>query len=88
MNCHISSSHAKESVIEKSLRDPIGIISGSVSGTYARFAQDISNILDKKKENKFRIVAVLGKGSQQNIADLLHLKGIGIAIPLRCSRFC
>ena len=70
----------KDGVVEKALRDPVGIVSGSVNGTYARFAQDISNIMDKNNNDKFRIVAVLGKGSQQNIADLLYFKGIGMAI--------
>lgn len=68
------------SVMAKAKLPTVGIISGGVNGTYARFAQDISNILDKNNEDKYRILAVLGLGSQQNIADLLDLPNIGVAI--------
>ena len=56
----------------------VGIISGGVTGTYVRFASDLSNVLDNGYEH--RVLAVLGKGSIRNIEDLLLLKGIDIAI--------
>ncbi len=56
----------------------VGIISGGVTGTYARFAPDLSTALDDGYEH--RVLAVLGKGSVRNIEDLLMLKGIDIAI--------
>ncbi len=56
----------------------VGIISGGVTGTYVRFASDLSNALDDGYEH--RVLAVLGKGSVRNIEDLLMLKGIDIAI--------
>ncbi len=56
----------------------VGIISGGVTGTYVRFASDLSNALDDGYEH--RVLAVLGKGSVRNIEDLLMLRGIDIAI--------
>jgi len=59
-------------------RDTVGIISGSVRGTYSRFAQDMADKLDQ--DCILRVVPVLGRGSVQNVADLLWLKGIDIAV--------
>jgi TRAP transporter TAXI family solute receptor len=56
----------------------VGVVSGGVTGTYVRFASDLSNALDEGYEH--RVLAVLGKGSVRNIEDLLMLKGIDIAI--------
>ncbi len=64
--------------VERANRDTVGIVAGSVSGTYARFAQDLADALDAPGE--LRVVAILGKGSVQNIADLLYLRNVDIAI--------
>lgn len=56
----------------------VGIVGGSVAGTYSRFTQDMSNLLDDIGNE--RIIAILGKGSVQNIYDLLFLKGVDMAI--------
>lgn len=64
--------------VERANRDTVGIVAGSVSGTYARFAQDLSDALDSPGE--LRVVAMLGKGSVQNIADLLYLRNVDVAI--------
>ncbi len=64
--------------VERANRDTVGIVAGSVSGTYARFAQDLSDALDAPGE--LRVVAMLGKGSVQNIADLLYLRNVDVAI--------
>lgn len=56
----------------------VGIISGGVEGTYIRIASDLAAVLDDG--DKLRILAVLGKGSLQNIGDILHLRGIDIGI--------
>jgi TRAP transporter TAXI family solute receptor len=64
--------------VERANRDTVGLVSGSVSGTYARFAQDLSDALDAPGE--LRVIAMLGKGSIQNIADLLYLRNVDAAI--------
>lgn len=55
----------------------VGIIAGGVAGTYIRIAADMATVLDT---DKLRVLAIIGKGSLQNIDDLLHLKGIDMAI--------
>ncbi len=67
-----------QSARERANRDTVGVMGGSVRGTYSRFAQDMANALDQ--EGQLRIIAQLGRGSQQNIADLLWLRGVDIAI--------
>jgi len=56
----------------------VGIVSGTVSGTYIQFASDLTNVLDSP--DKLRILGVLGKGSMQNIEDILRLRGIDVGI--------
>ncbi|MFO1155510.1 MAG: TAXI family TRAP transporter solute-binding subunit [Rhodospirillales bacterium] len=56
----------------------VAIISGGVNGTYIRIANDLAAVLDK--EGELRVLPIIGKGSEQNITDLLYLKGIDIAI--------
>ncbi len=56
----------------------VGIISGGLDGTYTRFAADIGAVLDGVDD--LRILPILGKGSLQNLSDLLYLRGVDIAI--------
>jgi uncharacterized protein len=56
----------------------VGIISGTVTGTYVQFASDLSNVLDSP--GKLRILPVLGKGSLQNVEDILRVRGIDVGI--------
>ena len=56
----------------------IGVISGGLDGTYTRFAADLAAVLDGV--DGLRILPIIGKGSFQNIADLLYLRGIDLAI--------
>lgn len=56
----------------------VTIISGGVNGTYIRIASDLATVLDRGDD--LRILPVVGKGSVQNITDLLYLRGIDVAI--------
>ncbi len=56
----------------------VAIISGGVNGTYVRIASDLAAVLDDG--DTLRVLPVLGKGSVQNVVDLLYLKGIDVAI--------
>jgi hypothetical protein len=47
----------------------VAIITGGVNGTYIRIASDLAAVLDKS--DQLRILPIVGKGSVQNIADLL-----------------
>ena len=63
-------------------RDPIananqgtvGVITGMEGGTYARTGADLT-ILD---DNTLRVLPTLGKGSLQNLSDILYLRGVDI----------
>ncbi|MBE2294588.1 MAG: TAXI family TRAP transporter solute-binding subunit [Phycisphaerales bacterium] len=55
----------------------VSIIAGGINGTYIRIAADLASVLDS---DNLRILAIIGKGSAQNISDILHLRGIDIAI--------
>jgi TRAP transporter TAXI family solute receptor len=56
----------------------VGIVSGGVAGTYIRVASDLSAVLDDG--DNLRVLAMIGKGSVQNIADVLYLRGVDIGI--------
>jgi uncharacterized protein len=56
----------------------LGIISGGLDGTYTRFAADIAAVIDGV--DGLRILPLIGKGSLQNLSDLLYLRGIDLAI--------
>lgn len=56
----------------------LGIVSGSITGTYIRIAADLSSVLDDG--DKLRLLPIVGKGSLQNLRDLLYLRGIDLAL--------
>ncbi len=55
----------------------VGIIAGGADSTGVRIASDLSRLLDG---NDLRIIPMIGKGSVQDINDLLTLKSADIAI--------
>jgi len=56
----------------------VGVISGGVDGTYIRIASDLSSVLDSG--DQLRVLTVVGKGSLQNVSDVLYLRGIDIGL--------
>ncbi|CAH2602562.1 TAXI family TRAP transporter solute-binding subunit [Rhodovastum atsumiense] len=52
----------------------VGVITGMEGGTYARTAADLT-LLD---DDTLRVLPALGKGSLQNLSDILYLRGIDI----------
>jgi TRAP transporter TAXI family solute receptor len=62
---------------ERINRGTVGLVSGGVNGTYIRVSADLADVLDAPD---LRILSIIGKGSVQNTADLLYLRGIDIAI--------
>ncbi|HEX3573485.1 MAG TPA: TAXI family TRAP transporter solute-binding subunit [Rhodopila sp.] len=55
----------------------IGIMGGEIDGTFMRITTDLTSVLNT---NDMRIVPLVGKGSLQNIGDLLHLPGVDLAM--------
>ncbi|WP_019013754.1 TAXI family TRAP transporter solute-binding subunit [Elioraea tepidiphila] len=56
----------------------VGIMAGGVDGTYIRIAADLMNVLDEG--DRMRVIAMLGRGSVQNLRDIVLLRGIDIGI--------
>ncbi len=55
----------------------VGIMTGMPSGTYAQTAWDLESFDDPKAP--LRVVPMLGKGSLENLLDILHLRGVDAA---------
>lgn len=63
-----------QDLIVRANQGTVGVITGMEGGTYARTAADLT-ILD---DDNLRVLPVLGKGSLQNLSDILYLKGIDV----------
>jgi TRAP transporter TAXI family solute receptor len=55
----------------------VGIISGGADGTYIRIAADFANVLDA---DDLRVLPIIGRGSLQNLKDIMFLRGVDIGI--------
>ena len=49
----------------------VRIITGDLTSTTVNAASDMAHVLDK--DGQLRVIPILGKGSVQNISDLLYL---------------
>ena len=56
----------------------VGVIAGGVDGTYIRIAADLAAVLDQG--DAMRVIGMIGKGSLQNIQDMVLLRGVDIGI--------
>ena len=56
----------------------VRLVSGGVDGIYVRVAADLAAVLGDVEN--LRILPIIGKGSVQNITDLLYLQGIDLCI--------
>ena len=79
-------------VVPKSLKQPgsesaikraknewtVGIVGGLASGTYMRFAVELSQALDDG--SNLRVLPIVSFGAASNLDDLLYLRGVDIAI--------
>src|SRR5579862_4134417 len=59
-------------------QNTVGLISGTIGGTYVQFGADLASVLDDG--NKLRILSIVGRGSVQSVADILFLQGVDIGI--------
>ena len=55
----------------------LGVVSGGADGTYIRIAADLANVLDTED---LRILPMIGRGSLQNLKDIMFLRGVDIGI--------
>ena len=57
----------------------LGIVSGGLSGTYIRIAADIAAVFSAEVP-EFRVLPIVGRGSLQNISDILNVRDVDIGI--------
>ncbi len=70
------SSHME--ITERLNQNTVSIISGTPAGTYLAVAYDMSAVLDDAEN--LRVLPIAGKGSVQNVRDILHLRGVDMGI--------
>jgi uncharacterized protein len=63
---------------ERANQNTVTIIAGTPAGTYLAVAYDMTAVLDDG--DNLRVLAVAGKGSVQNVRDILNLRGIDMGI--------
>ena len=56
----------------------VSIISGGINGTYVRIAADFAAVLDE--DNGLRVLPIIGKGSMQNLRDIMYLRGVDLGL--------
>lgn len=56
----------------------IGVLTEGVGGTSVRMTSDLSHEFDRL--GKVRLLAMVGKGAVQNVADIIYLKGADVGI--------
>ena len=64
--------------LNSSNQGTVGIVTGNADSTALSTTSDLARVLDNG--NKLRIIPIVGQGSQQNVADLLFLKGVDVTI--------
>jgi TRAP transporter TAXI family solute receptor len=75
---HAQSATPDPAAIAQSSNATIGLVAGGSGSTDAQIAADIATMLDDP--GKLRVLPIQGNGSIQNIADLIYLKGVDVAI--------
>jgi TRAP transporter TAXI family solute receptor len=66
------------SVRERKNNAVVGVAGGLLSGTYMRFADELSQVLDDG--DKLRILPIVTYGAASNLDDLLYLRGVDVAV--------
>ena len=64
--------------VDRTNAGTVGIMTGGVDGTYVRIGDDLFNVLDNG--DNLRVLTILGRGSLKNLADMLYLRGVDVAI--------
>lgn len=55
----------------------LGMMTGGINGTFVQIGSDVAAVASS---DKLRVVPLMGKGSLQNLADLLNLRGVDLAL--------
>src|SRR3954471_17363278 len=71
-------SAGKAAMAERANANTVTVISGTISGTFIQIANDMSFVLDDSE--RMRVLPAIGKGAEQNLYDVLLLRGIDVGI--------
>ncbi len=66
------------SASDRANANTVTVISGTVSGTFIQIANDLSFVLDDG--DNLRVLPIIGKGAQQNLYDIMRLRGLDLGI--------
>jgi len=56
----------------------VGLVGGVFEGSFMRFAEEITKVLDDGDE--MRVMPIVSRGTAANLEDLLYLRGVDIAV--------
>src|SRR5215471_5900967 len=73
-----SSASTRENYRARLNENVVTIMAGSASGTDLAIVQDIADVLDDG--DNLRILPIVGKGPEQNIKDVMFLRGVDMGI--------
>jgi TRAP transporter TAXI family solute receptor len=73
-----SSASTREDYRARLNENVVTIMAGSASGTDLAIVQDIADVLDDG--DQLRVLPIVGKGPEQNIKDVLFLRGVDMGI--------
>lgn len=73
-----ASASVDAATIQRVNNGTVGIVSGGVDGTYIRIAADLETALDDG--DRLRVLPIVGKGSMQNMSDIIYLRGVDLGI--------
>ena len=74
----VTTPQTRESIRARMNENVVTIMAGSASGTDLAIVQDIADVLDDG--NALRVLPMVGKGPEQNIKDVLFLRGVDMGI--------
>ena len=76
---NVAAKPAQEDAFREQINaNTIGVLGGTLNGTYVRFIDDIAKVVDDG--DNLRVLPIVGKGGAQNLRDLLYLKGVDLAV--------
>ena len=70
----VTTPQTREAIRARMNENVVTIMAGSASGTDLAIVQDIADVLDDG--NALRVLPMVGKGPEQNIKDVLFLRGV------------
>ena len=74
----VTTPQTRETIRARMNENVVTIMAGSASGTDLAIVQDIADVLDDG--NSLRVLPMVGKGPEQNIKDVLFLRGVDMGI--------